>query len=91
MGLWFLALALIGILVVWGTIATFRRWPEATHGWPALIIVRVIGIVVVTALVVVAAKTSGPLAAAITGVVGVAVLVWLLVTTGYARLPVPHR
>jgi hypothetical protein len=89
--LWFVALALIVIVVAWGTVASSRRWPEATHGWPALIAVRVAGIVLVTACVVLAAKTFGSLAAAATGVLGVAVFVLLLVRTSYGRLPDPRR
>jgi len=91
MGIWFVALTLIIVLVVAGTIATRRRWPEATHDWPVLIAVRIAGIVLVTAAVIVAARAAGPLAAAVTGVLGVALLIWVLGRTGYARLPVPHR
>lgn len=41
---------------------------------------------------VIASKIDvGAQAAAATGVLGVAVMVWLLVATGYARLSLPHR
>ena len=91
MGLWFVALAVIAAMVVVGSVATRRRSPEATHGWHAIIAVRVIGIVAVTGAVAFAAQTVGPLAAAVTGVLGVALFIWLLIQSGYARLPASHH
>ena len=49
--------------------------------------VRLVVVVVVTALVIAAKLAAGPLAAAVTGVVGVLFAIVVLNLTGYARIP----
>jgi len=44
-------------------------------------------VLIVTALVIAARIAVGPLAAAVTGVVGVLVAILVLILTGYARIP----
>jgi hypothetical protein len=44
-------------------------------------------VLAVTALVVAARIAVGPLAAAVTGVVGILIAIVLLIVTGYARIP----
>jgi len=88
MELWFATLVVIVALV---TIAAFvaRRWrPEAPlRALGPVLAARLAAVVIVTALVVAAKVAIGPLAAAVTGVVGVLVAVVLLIWTGYARIP----
>ena len=90
MGLWLLTLALIVVVVALGVVAS-RRQPISERSLVSQIGLRVLGIVVVTAAVAVAKINVGPVAAAATGVVGVAAMVWILLATGFARLSLPRR
>jgi hypothetical protein len=46
-----------------------------------------VAVVIVTALVAAARIAAGPLAAAVTGVVGILAAIVALILTGYARIP----
>jgi hypothetical protein len=88
MELWPATLVVIVALVVVGAVVA-RAWrpQEPDHGLGPVLAVRLVVVLVVTALVVAARVAVGPLAAAVTGVVGVVVAIAVLIVTGYARIP----
>ena len=88
MELWLAALVIIVALVAVGTVIA-RTWrpQKPDHGLGPVLAIRLVAIVVVTALVAAARIAVGPLAAAVTGVVGVLVAIAVLILTGYARIP----
>ena len=88
MELWLATLVIIVAMVVVGAVVA-RAWrpQEPDHGLGPVLAVRLLVVLVVTALVVAARIAVGPLAAAVTGVVGVLVAIVVLIVTGYARIP----
>lgn len=92
MELWLVTLAAIVAMAAVGTVVARREVPKgAQRSLGSLLAGRLVVIVIVTALVAVARIEVGPLAAAATGVVGVAVGIVLLVRTGYAGSIFPAR
>jgi hypothetical protein len=89
MELWLVTLVVILAMATVGTVVARRGQPQRSLG--SLLAGRLVVIVVVTALVAIAKIEVGPLAAAVTGVVGVAVAIVLLVRTGYAGSIFPAR
>ena len=92
MELWLATLAIILAMVAVGAVVT-RAWrpQEPGHGLGPVLAVRLVVVLVVTGLVVAARIAVGPLAAAVTGVVGVLVAIVVLIVTGYARIPLIAR
>ena len=88
MELWLTTLVIIVAMVAVGAVVA-RAWRprEPDHGLGPVLAVRLVVVLVVTALVVAARIAVGPLAAAVTGAVGVSVAIGLLIVTGYARIP----
>lgn len=88
MELW---LATLGTIVAMVAVATVvaRTWrpQQPDHGLGPVLAVRLVVVLVITALVIAARIGVGPLAAAVTGVVGVLVAIVVLILTGYARIP----
>lgn len=82
MELWLVILVVIGAMTAVGTIVARRGQPK--RSLRSLLAGRLVVIVIVTALVAIAKIEVGTLAAAVTGVVGVAVAIVLLVRAGYA-------
>jgi hypothetical protein len=89
MELWLVTLVAIIAMAAVGTVVARRGQPE--RSLRALIAGRILVIVIVTALVAIAKVEIGSLAAAVTGLVGVAVAIVLLVRTGYAGSIFPAR
>jgi hypothetical protein len=89
MELWLVTVVVILAMATVGTVVARRGQPQRSLG--SLLAGRLVVIVVVTALVAIAKIEVGPLAAAVTGVVGVAVAIVLLVRTGYAGSIFPAR
>ena len=88
MELWLASLIVIVALVVVGSVVAHAwRSREPEHGLGPVLAVRLVVVLVVTALVVAARVAIGPLAAAVTGVVGVLLAIVGLILTGYARIP----
>ena len=75
------------MVAVGSVVARTWRSREPDHGLGPVLAVRVMVVLVVTAIVVAARIAIGPLAAALTGVVGVLLAIVLLILTGYARIP----
>lgn len=88
MELWLGTLVIIVAMVAVGAVVA-RAWrpQEPDHRLGPVLAVRLVVVLVVTALVVAARIAVGPLAAAVTGVVGVLVAIVVLIVTGYARIP----
>jgi hypothetical protein len=88
MELWLTTLVIIVVMVAVGAVVA-RAWrpQEPDHALGPVLAARLMVILVVTALVVAARLAVGPLAAAVTGVVGVLVAIVVLIVTGYARIP----
>ncbi len=88
MELWLATLVIIVAMVAVGAVVD-RVWrrEEPDHGLRPVLAARLVVILVVTALVVAARLAAGPLAAAVTGVVGVLIAIVVLILTGYARIP----
>ena len=88
MELWLATLIVIVALVAVGSVIA-RGWrsqgPE--HGLGPVLAARLVVVLVVTALVIAARVAIGPLAAAVTGVVGVLLAIVMLILAGYARIP----
>jgi antibiotic biosynthesis monooxygenase (ABM) superfamily enzyme len=84
-------LATLGTIVAMVAVATVvaRTWrpQQPDHGLGPVLAVRLVVVLVITALVIAARIGVGPLAAAVTGVVGVLVAIVVLILTGYARIP----
>ena len=91
MELWLAAFVIILAMVAVGTVVA-RTWrpQQPDHGLGPVLAVRLVVVLVVTALAVAARIAVGPLAAAVTGVVGVLVAIVVLIVTGYARIPRSH-
>jgi hypothetical protein len=85
---WLATLVIIVAMVAVGAVVA-RAWrpQEPDPGLGPVLAARLVVVLVVTALVVAARVAVGPLAAAVTGVVGVLAAIVLLVVTGYARIP----
>ena len=88
MELWIATLVIIVAMVAVGAVVA-RAWrpQEPDHGLGPVLAVRLVVVLVVTALVAAARIAVGPLAAAVTGVAGVLVAIAVLIVTGYARIP----
>ena len=88
MELWLAAFVIIVVMVAVGAVVA-RAWrpQKPDHGLGPVLAVRLVVVLVVTALVVAARIAVGPLAAAVTGVLGVLVAIVVLIVTGYARIP----
>jgi hypothetical protein len=86
--LWLATLIVIVALVAVGSVIA-RGWraQEPEHGLGPVLAVRLVVVLVVTALVIAARVAIGPLAAAVTGVVGVLLAIVMLILAGYARIP----
>ena len=86
--LWLATLVIIVAVVAVGAVVA-RAWrpQEPDHGLGPVLAARLVVVLVVTGLVVAARISVGPLAAAVTGVVGVLIAIVLLIMTGYARIP----
>jgi hypothetical protein len=85
-GLWLATLLIIVAMVVIATVIARSQPPQVPgHSLGQVLAARVLVILVVTFLVASAAVEAGPLAAAMTGVIGVFVGIVLLLRTGYAR------
>lgn len=88
MELWLATLVIIVATVAVGAIVTRASRPhERVHGLGPVLAARLVVVLAVTALVVAARIAVGPLAAAVTGVVGILIAIVLLIVTGYARIP----
>jgi hypothetical protein len=87
--LWLVTLVAIIAMAAVGTVVARRGQPGRSLG--ALLAGRLLVIVIVTALVAIAKVEIGSLAAAVTGLIGVAVAIVLLVRTGYAGSIFPAR
>ena len=85
--LWLATLVIIVATVVGAIVARASRPHERDHGLGPVLAARLVVLLVVTALVIAARIAVGPLAAAVTGVVGVLVAIAVLTVTGYARIP----
>jgi hypothetical protein len=85
---WLATLVVIVAMVAVGATVT-RAWrpQEPDHGLGPVLAARLVVVLVVTALVVAARIAVGPLAAAVSGVVGVLAAIAVLILTGYARIP----
>jgi len=81
MELWLVTLVAIITMAAVGTVVTRRGQPERSRR--ALIAGRLLVIVIVTALVALAKVQIGSLAAAVSGLIAVAVAIVLLIRTGY--------
>ena len=88
MELWLATLVIIVVIVAVGALVT-RAWrpQQPAHALGPVLAVRLVVVLVVTALVIAARLAVGPLAAAVTGVVGVLIAIAVLILTGYARIP----
>ncbi|MCJ7709620.1 MAG: hypothetical protein MUQ32_02210 [Chloroflexi bacterium] len=88
MELWLATLVIIVAVVAIGAVVA-RAWrpQEPDHGLGPVLAARLVVVLVVTALVIAARVAVGPLAAAVTGVVGVLIAIAVLIVTGYARIP----
>jgi hypothetical protein len=91
MELWLATLAITVVMVAAGAVVARARTQEPGHALGPVLVGRLVVILVVTALVVAARVAVGPLAAAVTGVVGVLTASVVLVVTGYARIPPVSR
>ena len=87
MELWLTTLVIIVAMVAVGAVVTRARTQEPGHALGPVLVARLVVILVVTALVIAARVAVGPLAAAVTGVVGVLIAIAVLILTGYARIP----
>jgi hypothetical protein len=85
MELWLVTLVAIVAMAAVGTVVARRRQPDAPRrSLASLLAARLLVIVIVTVLVAVARIEVGPVVAAATGLVGVAVAIVLLIRAGYA-------
>jgi hypothetical protein len=91
MELWLATVAAIVVLVVIGA-AISRVWkPQSpARDLRQVLLARLVAAVLVTVAVVAAKIAIGSVAAAVTGVVGVAIAIAVLILTGYARIPPAH-
>ena len=81
---------IVAMVAVGAVVTRARTSQEPGHALGPVLAARLVVILVVTALVVAARVAVGPLAAAVTGVVGVLIAIVLLILTGYARSPRSH-
>jgi antibiotic biosynthesis monooxygenase (ABM) superfamily enzyme len=90
--LWLAALVCIVAMGAVGTVVA-RTWrlQRPQPGLGPVLALRLVVVLVVTALVVAARIAVGPLVAAVTGVVGVLVAIVVLNLTGYAPIPLISR
>lgn len=85
---WFIALAAIFAMAAVGAAMVRRRGVASPpRSMAALLGVRLLVIVIVTALVAIARVEVGSLVAAAVGLLGVAVGIIVLIRTGYAVIP----